>query len=132
MKKLILVVIAIAVFVFTAETFAGVIIGRKVDNVLIAAEKGIIYFKIGKETIKYVIPSEGGIVAEGESEYTIFINKDGEKCHPYYILPIAVYGHLKKYIEFFPAPASSSGFCAEESAQEKIKKEKISNKTKKI
>ncbi len=129
MKKSVILLVILAVFVFSAETFAGdVIFAKKVDKVFIEGEKSIVYFQIGKETIKYVIPTEGGVVLEENDGYTIFIKKDGEKCHPYYIVPIAVYGHLKKYISFFPAPASSSGFCAEESAQEKEIIKKILNR----
>ena len=127
MKRLIFAIaILFCIISVSVEANGPIFIAKKIDNFSIRNER--VYLGVGDKPIQYNLTAEGGVVSEGEDDLTVFIKREGEKCHPYYIISRDMFFYLGNFIKFSPSSASS-GFCAE---AEKTKKQKIKNKTKTI
>lgn len=113
MKKVLFGVVAVVVLMFVVNSFAGVIIARKVDKIIIGQKQ--IILQIGEEKNIFPRGAKAGIRIASPSSFTIFIKKDGENCSPYYEVSMDMYLHLEKQIDFsiIPDSSSSSAFCNE-------------------
>jgi len=109
-----------------AEEKRDVILSKKVDKIKIYQVKGQgLFFSlyVGSWKVNYTAKTKAVVVQDDRDGFIVYFKKSGEKCHPFYIIPVEIFSDLSKLVEYsYSSQRDLHGFCAEENGNKFLPK----------